>query len=227
MNKLSFLIAQSLLTAVLLVCSVYGIKFDCNFGWHTPWSWVPIGTRYTCVATLTNVDSTTLESVTGVHESGRYNDDVEYLIIENQQLTSVPEGIADFFKNLNMLLIDNSSLMSISVNDLRQFPRLLLLDLYCNELTSIDSDLFRFTPHMQYVTFANNRIQHIGHELVNNLKNLTYLYFNDNVCIDRAARTRAEVLSLAPQLSVFCPSLDVATTTKAATTTEINFEQCI
>lgn len=185
-----------------------------------------VGNRYTCDATVINSGSGILESITGVHETEKNNDDVGQLYINQQYLTSIPEGIAEFFKYLDVIWIHYSSLMSISANDLRPFPRLLFIRLWGNQLMSIDGDLFKYTPQLRFVSFYLNRIEHIGHNLVTNLGNLTSLYFNQNVCINQSAVTRAQVLSLAPQLSVLCPPLDV-TVTEATTTTEIILDQCL
>lgn len=224
----SFSIVIYLLAATLLAFPVKAIQFDCNFGFFSPW----IGPRYTCHATVINSSSSALESVTGVHETGRSDDDVEYLYIRNQNLPFIPEGIANFFRNLDSLAISETSLMSISANDLRPFPRLLFIYLYGQQLTSIDGDLFTYTPHLQQVHFNFNLIQHIGHDLVTGLNNLTILYLQGNVCIDQVAGNRADVLSLGPRLSVFCPPLNIqtteaTTTTEITTTTDKNIDQCM
>lgn len=222
MLKSSFSVANGLLTAALLACSVQAIHFDCTFLTLTP----IVGTRYSCLAEVINSGSSSLDNVTGIHDTGRSNDDVGFLLILDQNVPFVPEGIAEFFKNLDVLVIDSSSLMTISANDLRPFPGLLYLQLYDNQLASLDGDLFTHTPQLQAVFFSQNRIEHIGHDLVTNLNNLTTLFFTNNICINTFANTRALVISLAPFLSVLCPPLDV-TTTEATTTTEITSGQCL
>lgn len=201
MSKSSVIIARCLLAAVLLKCSGKAIQFDCNFEMSSPSS---LGDRYACIANVINSGSPTLESVIGVHQAGKSNDDVEWLRIAHQNLTSVPGGIVEFFKNLDTLWIEASSLMSISANDLRPFPRLIHLDLLANKLTSIDGDLFKYTPNLLWVYFDSNQIQHIGHDLVTSLSDLTVLFFQNNLCINQNALNREEVLGLAPKLSVLC-----------------------
>lgn len=196
---------KRLLFAVLVVCSVEGIHFDCIYFLDTPA--IGLGSRYTCAATIINSDSTSLENVTGNHRTGKSNEDVEYLWIWRQNLPFIPENLADFFENLDALWIENSSLASINANDLRPFPGLVFLNLWLNQLSSIDGDLFKYTPHLQSVSFSRNQIKHIGHDLVTNLQKLRHLGFQDNVCIDEGASTPAEVLLLAPQLSVLCPPI--------------------
>lgn len=211
---------RCLLLVVLLACSVEAVQFNCKFGRFTP---IVVGSRYACDATVIHSGSPALESVSGRHLTGRSNDDVKLLIIREQYLTSVPERIPTFFKNLDALQIGSTPLASISAKDLQPFPRLVYLEMWANNLTSIDGDLLRYNLHLQVVSFLLNRIKHIGHGLVTNLNSLTYLDFLGNICINQDATTRAHVLSLAPRLSVLCPPLDVtateATTATAATTT--------
>lgn len=199
---------KSLLIAILLTCSVETVEFDCIFQTYYP---AIVGDRYTCNAIVTDSGSTSLESVRGVHQTGKTNDDVGYLYINQQSLPFVPGGIADFFKNLDVLVIQQSSLASISASDLQPFPRLLFLYLIGNQLTSLDGDLFKYTPLLQYANFNSNQIQRIGHDLVTNLNNLMVMNFYENVCIQQGASTRDEVLLLAPQLSILCPPSETTT----------------
>lgn len=201
-----------------MACSVKTIQFDCIFGMRAP-SEEPVS-RYACNAKVVTSGSASLKNVTGVHEAGKSNNDVKFLYIVKQDITFFPEGISDFFNNLDSLVIHTSSLTSINANDLKPFPRLVYLETHGNNLTSIDGDLLTFTPLLQWVGFGGNQIRHIGHDLVANLNSLTTLYFDRNVCINQyATRSRAAVISLAARLSVLCPPLDVSTTAASTTTT--------
>lgn len=216
MLKSSFLIAKYLLLVVVLAYSVEAIQFECNyptFRIHALNKYL-----YVCNATVINSSSSSLESVTGIHEPGKSNDDVEFLWIWKQNLTFVAEGIDNFFKNLIVLTIITDSLTSISANDLRPFPRLLYLNLAGNRLTSIDGDLFTYTPLLQIVSFDQNQIQQIGKDLVTNLNDLRELWFNGNICINQFALTRTDVLLLASQLTVLCPAQEFKTTDSATIT---------
>lgn len=220
MPKLNFTKVAYCFIVVLLTWPVKAIKFDCSFVTN---SMPIIGERYTCYAKVIDTGSAYLENVTGVHQTGRTNNDVGCLDIYNQNLSLIPERIVDFFGNLNALMIYRS-LVSINADDLQPFPNLLFLYLYGNQLISLDGDLLKYTPHLQSLNFGGNRIRHIGNDLVSNLNSLEYLNFLDNICISAFAGTRDEVLSLGPQLSDFCPPLDAATTT--STTTETNECPC-
>lgn len=143
MLKSRFFVVNCLLSAVLFAGSVKAIEFNCTFITLTLFS----ETRYTCVAEVIQKGSSSLENVTGDHQTGRINDDVRFLGIEHQSMMIIPEGIPEFFSNLDALYIVASFLMSISANDLRPFSHLVYLNLCQNQLTSLDGDLFIYTHH--------------------------------------------------------------------------------
>lgn len=219
MFNLSVFNVKGLLVVILITSLVEGIRFSCKFQMLSSF-YHNLGGRYTCIATIVNSGSTSLENVTEVHLTEKSNDDVEVLEISSQNLPFFPEEIGSFFKNLDEIWISNSSLTAITANDLRPFSGLSYLQLMNNQLTSIDGDLFKFTPHLQFVSFSHNQIKHIGHDLVTNLNILKVLNFQGNVCINKYAANRTGVLSLAPQLSTLCPPLETTTATAETTTTE-------
>lgn len=204
-----------LLAAVLLASSAKAIQFDCKFSMGSMWT--VSGNHYICNATVINSGAPYLQKVTGVHQTGKTNDNVEFLYIIGQYLPFFPDGIAGIFKNLKALWIMSSSLTSISANDLRPFPQLLVVIVNGNKLTSIDGDLFKYTPSLTYVNFNDNQIEHIGNNLVTNLNNLTTLYFGGNICINLMyATVRSQVVDLGTWLTYFCPPLEVTPTNPSA-----------
>lgn len=174
---------------------------------------------YQCDATITLTASKALESVTGDHDTGKSNDDVEYLTIKDQYMTFFPEGLLVFFKILQAMSVYNTQLLSLGAKDLQPIPGLLHLAVQRNNLTSIDADLFSFTPLVRLFAADANQIEHIGHNLIANTNELAYLFFGNNVCINQNAQGRSEVLALAPTLSVLCPPLDDTTTQTPTTVT--------
>lgn len=207
---------MKLLLVIAATFTTEALQFDCDFRFHTP---AFFRTVYTCFPTISLACSSNLESVTGVHQSGYTNDDVEYLFVADRKLSFVPQGIEHFFNNLKGLQYSDTGILSISSNDLQPFPQLEYLVLFRNKLTSLDGDLFSNTPLLSQLYLNSNQIAHIGHNMVTNLDNLQMLFLGGNICIDRIAVGRAEVMELAPQLSVLCPPLDV-------TTTEFPWEEC-
>lgn len=194
--------------AVIAGSTTDAVQFDCTFSFHTP---AFFRTVYTCFPAITFTGSAILGNVTGDHESGYTNDDVEYLFVADRNLPFALQGIENFFENLKGLQYSDTGILSISAADLEPFPQLEYFVLFQNNLTSLDGDLFSNTPLLRYLFLNSNQIQHIGHDLVTNLDDLLFMFLGGNICIDRIAAGRAEVMELAPQLSVLCPPLDATT----------------
>lgn len=212
--KLSLLFMTMMFTAE-------AVRFQCSFQDNNR---VIIGTVYTCFATVTLSSTSTLENVTGSHRAGLNHDDVKMVTIFRQNISFIPEGITNFFRNLIALRYESSPLRSISSQDLQPFPQLQFLEVTSGNLINLDDDLFFFTPNLHLLHFADNRIRHIGTNSMANLSHLSWLGLLDNVCVSRGSSTRAGVLQLIPQLSRLCP-LDIVTT--QTSTTEREIEQCL
>lgn len=196
--------AKLLLVAVIAGFTVLdAVQFNCMF-WHYR---LDIGVLYTCNPTVNFSGSATLENITGVHKSGYSNDEVEFLLIESQELPFLPQGIVKFFKNMKALHFAYPKVLSISAQDLQPFPKLESFVLYGSNLPSIDGDLFSFNPMLQYIDLRSDKIQHIGQGLVTNLNHLRFLHLGGNTCIDKGAANRTAVVELAAQLPVLCPPL--------------------
>lgn len=203
-----------LLLTVFAAFTVEAVHFWCHF---TNAGLPAIRNLYACNALVYPSESTFLVSVGGLHQKRddvEYytNDDVGCLLIRNQNLTFFPQEIDYFFKNLKIIVFSGVNLLSLSAQDLQPFPQLEHFGMNGYNLTSIDGDLFSFNKRLKSIDLDDNQIQHIGENLVTNLTLLQILRLSDNFCINKTATTRAEVLELAPQLSVLCPPLVVETT---------------
>lgn len=206
-----------LLVAVILVSTTESVHFNCFYKYDVPntmWD------SYQCDATITLTGSNALESVTGNHDVNKTNDNIEYLSIKDQPMPFFPERLLDFFKILKAISLFNTQLVTLSASDLQQIPGLLHLAVQRNNLDSLDADLFQFTPLVRLLAADGNQIQHIGHNFIAHTNDLSYLYLQNNVCINVNAQGRTEVLEIAPTISVLCPPLAVTTTesTTASTT---------
>lgn len=180
----------------------------------------PVGEIYTCNPVVTLTSSTTLQNVTGDHETGYGNDDVESLWLTGLNLPFFPDGIANIFKNLRVIEFWGDNIHTISAQDLQPFPQLVRFVLIGNNFTTLNGNLFMHNPLLEWVGLGSNRIQHIGHNLVADLDDLQFLGLIGNICVNENAETREEVLVLAQQLPVLCPPL------VEQTTTEQPIEQC-
>lgn len=182
------------------------VNFACTFVVRRP----PIADSdlyYTCISSVESTESSALERVSGDHDVGKSDVDVEYLNINQQSMPSFPEDIEKFFPNLKSLWIVESGLLSIGARDLRQLPQLIFLILRDNPITTLNSDLFSFTPELEYIEIVRCSIEKVGATLLARLDNLKYVDLTNNTCISANAADRAQVLALMPSISEQCPMI--------------------
>lgn len=205
-----------LLLVAYLVVKSEAHYFICNFEYITHET---VGSLYTCRGSVSLTWSSEIESVHGTHQPGRTHDDVEAISVFSRGVWSIPEGIPDFFPNLRALEFVSSDFMQLQASSLQPFPQLQLFHMTHGYITSLSADLFSFTPRLTSVAIEVGNIRHIEADLLTNLNNLTRLHLADNLCVNRRAENRAEVLQLIFELSVLCPPREVTTTSEPSTTT--------
>lgn len=85
------------------------------------------GDLYGCEGELirTDVNDVDVVEVTGVHQHGKNNDDVGFLIVKTQNMPRMPKQIEKFFQNVIILQMVNNGLSSISKEDFKPFPNFL------------------------------------------------------------------------------------------------------
>lgn len=176
---------------------------NCNYEVTSQWNVA----GYSCEAEVLFLgDARNVTEVSNNHMEDRNNSDVLLLIISEQpQLTVVPRNIFEFFPNLAAMGFFNTSIEEITFQDLRGLRRLVQLELEDSGIAEIENDLFIDNLLMRSISFNSNRIQHIGHRTFNHLTGLTYLFLQDNMCIDMGVQLRANVLLFVPQLFRVCP----------------------
>lgn len=118
----------------------------------------------------------------------------------------LPYNLDNYFPNLISIRVYASKLQTFTSLDLQPFPQMIVIDLDLNLLTSLESDLFKFTPNFKWVSFGSNQLSTVGRNLVTGQKNLEYLYFGGNKCINRGAKTKADVVTLNSDLPISCPA---------------------
>jgi hypothetical protein len=110
--------------------------------------------------------------VDGIHESGKTNDDVDFLNIDGQNCAVLPKGIENFFPNLKFISVLSSNLSFIDNLDIRPFPELESLALNDNFLKTLASDLFKNNPLITSVIFSGNEIAQVEVDLLEPLQSL-------------------------------------------------------
>jgi len=195
-----------LVTIFVINFEVDAIEIDCKLT-----SWWLNHHGYACEVLSINLassDDSELTNVTGAHESGYSNDDVEYYF-QNvaTELKFFPQSITKFFKNVRDVTIRNTKITAITKEDLKIFgEQLRRLTFEKNNLEVIDADLFDYTPNLEYISLTNNKIKHVGSGIFNNLQKLTRLYYHDNPCTSDSdyAYNRAGVIKLIATLESRC-----------------------
>lgn len=198
-----------ILVIIASASEVYGVIFDCNYVFET---WAVLGNVYVCRPNVSNTDGNTLNAVTGVHVSGRSNEDVRVVFVNDQNLSHVPPNLVDFFPNLGGISWRRSNLLKVSADDLKSLPGLMFFRSLFNPLVSLDGDLFQYTPNIQNVAFHNNSLEHVGYDLLKDLTGLNHADFSDNPCINVFATTPQVIRDLKMNLSIQCPPLSTTTT---------------
>jgi hypothetical protein len=182
----------SFCNAITLSC-IYGLYLDIT---------------YYCIATVVDDKiNQGVTKITGIHLSGKTNDDVQAIIFRDQNLDYVPKNITKFFKNNINFQIIGTSLKEISKFDLQQFPDLTYCGIRYNYLETIDGDLFSFTPKLVFIRIEGNRITNVGPNFLINLKYLQSIDFSRNQCLnyDSVNDTPDKIANLIRSLHHMCP----------------------
>jgi hypothetical protein len=146
---------------------------------------------------------------TGVHRDGFDDAHVEILKISNvPELQYFPLGVLRFFPNLIGFYLRRTGISRLNGNELLEYPQLQWFGLESGPLEFIPGKLFRSTPNMVSISFGGNKIKRVGKELLDNLKHLDRVYFLNNVCINMAGTSRADIEDMKEVLRRQCRSYD-------------------
>lgn len=189
----------------ILHCSSAQVTFNCIFqnGSYD----APIGTAYTCDATVLQVgEGRNVVSVSGTHQPGWTNQNVRALRILEQPIDFMPENIASFFANLEAIVFGSTPIRSISSEDLRPFPELGYFAIVSGDLATVSGDVFMHTPKVEYSRFDRNRITNVGPGLFQRTPNMTSAFLHGNLCIDHSVSHSAQgVAEISQELAFKCP----------------------
>lgn len=181
-------------------------SIECNYG--TDISSI-IQNLYFCVVTespsIRTRESATVISISGIHQSGKTNFDVEGFYVESVTVRYFPRGLETFFKNIKAIQILATSLKEIYQADLKPFPQLVELNLYSNSLEVLEEGLFDYNPDLELINFDYNSIAHIEPKIFDHLNKLSTLILSSNSCVDKKAEnSTSEVENLVQNLESKC-----------------------
>lgn len=185
---------------------------------------------YTCniqAIKLSSPNDRVLMSVTGEHQSGKSNNDIDRIRSLNKFNNFIPKDIVKFFRNVDFIWIQSSNISTLNKNDLRsfgsQFRKFLLSD---NPIEAIYADLFEFTPNLERIYLQNNQIKVIGKGVFDKLPNLSVLWFNPNPCLSSTdAHDRLSVLELITNIEQSCSVIKTLQADEIVTHQAVNAEK--
>lgn len=113
-----------------------------------------------CTARNLNITSTnvTFIRVSTEYNYGVRNERVINLIISRQNLNYIPEGLSNFFKNLERLTIYKSNLLTLRFTDFIGLEHLEQIFIIGNSIQFIDERTFQSVPHLRILDLSDNKI---------------------------------------------------------------------
>jgi hypothetical protein len=203
---------MKILILFLFIATTTGFQITCNYKFTVAPS---VGTFYTCDVIATSLNDnfyTDVRSVLGTHLNGYTSNDVQYVAFNGinalKYITpqTTPQGLQNFFPNLQGLSFENYPLTKLRGNELEKYNKLKFFLVSNTNLDFIDGNLFASTPNMGAVFLNNNKIAKVGKGLLSNLKNLLVVDFYSNVCINKNASftSTGSISSLISELEIKC-----------------------
>lgn len=193
---------------VLLATITSGVRIQCRYQIFDEEEDV----YYTCEVTVISMENpTTVTDIIGIHMEGKHNEDVKILwafdFIGHENLTTIPNGIGNFFTNLESFVWWDGNISSVDSSTFEAFSNLLVIQIVGTKIVTLDGDLFKYTRKLQMVHFPGNKLEHVGHDLLTGLTDLTDVWIENNPCIDVIANTPEKIQELNLQLPIKCPPL--------------------
>lgn len=162
--------------------SINGFNIDCKFGYHQSY-W---GSEYACVTEPfeTNEKNRTITKVTGQHEDGKTNDDVELFLVNKAKCPYLPLDVAKFFKNLKTFYVMKSGVTKLTNDDLKGFGKLQIFDVSYNPIERLEKGFFNGKSAIKVISFYDCALQYVDSEALDPLVNLHEGHFQLNHCVD-------------------------------------------
>jgi hypothetical protein len=158
--------------------------------------WKTIGNLYSCFVSKNTVmitrETAKITSISGSHNSGKTNSDVEFFRVHASSIKYFPRGVENYFKDIKAIAIIFSNLTQIHQDDLKPFSKLAVLDLFSNLLQVLEDGLFDFNPDLQRIDLSYNKIFHIAPKVFDHLSKLSDLLLSSNSCIDMFTNNSTE-----------------------------------
>ena len=155
---------------------------------------------------VTSVNGEDLKSFTGFGYKS--------LEIRLQPVHFIPQGLGEFFPDLEGLAIGYSQTKEVTKNDFAQFPKLKQLFLYNTNIQSLPADLFETNPDLLYILLNDNKLTHVGKGILSPLKKLHSAIFQKNPCINTYVLNQSEISTIVAALESGCRNDTIDAMTK-------------
>ncbi|KAL7026929.1 hypothetical protein ACKWTF_005238 [Chironomus riparius] len=141
--------------------------------------------KYSCNARdlKIKIENSTIENPNGNHKHGKRDADVNSLIISNQDVKYIPNGISNHFPQLKELTIENSGLVKINQAPLRNLPHLNKLIIRGNDIYHIEPTALNDIPQLEHLDLSQNNIMDIPIKFLEEMPKLKILNLNDNALL--------------------------------------------
>lgn len=154
---------------------------------------------------MVSPEDVVVDSVNGKHWDNLNNENVTGLYSSSKNMKYIPKSMENFFKNIKLIDLVNNKIKKIQQDDLKPFPKLIYCGFKDNEIETLENGLFDFNLELELVSFWNNKIAQVGPNVFDHLTKLTWLYFDQNPCINmRVEDNRSEVQNMIQKVTQNC-----------------------
>ncbi|XP_070503769.1 chondroadherin-like [Chironomus tepperi] len=200
-----------ILCLITLLKSSSSIDLECAY--NTNFDYSIVGKVYRCEVEndlqMATPDDAIVRTIRGQHWAYVGNNNVTGFCAYGKNMKFIPKNVENTFPNIKLIDIVNSRVKKIHQNDLKPFPKLVYCGFKDNEIQVLENGLFDYNLNLELVSFWNNRIIQVGPTVFNPLTKLTWLYFDDNPCLDmRVENNRNGVLNMIEKISENCNALN-------------------
>ncbi|CAG9810076.1 unnamed protein product [Chironomus riparius] len=196
-----------LLCILAILQSSSSINLDCSF--NTNFHYSIVGKVYRCEIQndlqVSSPDDFVADSTSGEHWTEMGDHNVTGLFAHSKDWKFMPKNVEKFFENIKLIDIIKSKIQEIHQSDLKPFQKLVYCGFKDNEIQTLETGLFDYNLELELISFWNNRITQVGPNVFDHLTKLTWLYFDENPCLNmRVEDNRQGVLSMVEKVTQNC-----------------------
>lgn len=205
---------MKLLIFLLTIFSLsHAVTFECEFP-PTYSHFLEITLPYMCDVTsisfIKEFEDKELTHVTGDHEDGKSNLNVESLEINSyENLDFIPRKMGNIFRNLMRLDMSWNKIEVLNKDDIRGLRKLTSINLSSNRILRIEGGFFDHNLMLEKIELSDNKIKSVDEKLFDKLLHLNFIDLSSNECINMIANNQTEIPPLKEQMKTNCSQVIV------------------